>query len=84
MAAPCPSGNSMAALVLLRLNRMTLNKDFEYAAENSLKSIAANLSRAPTAFTQMLIALDYSLSPTKEIAIVSKNPLTLLLSKQRH
>ncbi|MEK6564194.1 MAG: thioredoxin domain-containing protein [Candidatus Omnitrophota bacterium] len=67
-----PSGNSMAALVLLRLNRMTLNKDFEYAAENSLKSIAANLSRAPTAFTQMLIALDYSLSPTKEIAIVSK------------
>jgi len=67
-----PSGNSMAVLVLLRLNRMTLDKDFENAAQNSLKSITATLLRAPTAFTQMLIALDYSLSPTKEIVVVSK------------
>lgn len=68
-----PSGNSIAALVFLRLNRITLKKDFEIAVEHSLSLVSGNLLRTPTAHTQMLIALDYSRSPTKEIVVVAKD-----------
>ncbi len=71
--AALPSGNSLAALALLRLSRITLKDDFALAARNSLSSISGRLSSAPTAYTQMLNALDYSLSPAKEIVVVSKD-----------
>ena len=68
-----PSGNSLATLVLLRLNRITLRKDFENAAQNSLQSVFGRMTVSPTAYTQMLTALDYALSPTKEIVVVSQD-----------
>ena len=68
-----PSGNSISTLVFLRLNRITMKKDFEDAAQNSIRSISGQLINSPTAYTQMLIALDYSFSPTKEIVVVSQD-----------
>jgi len=68
-----PSGNSIAALVLLRLNRITLKKDFEIAAGQLMNSVSGDLVRTPTAYTQMLIALDYYLAPTKEIVVAAKD-----------
>lgn len=68
-----PSGNSMAALALLRLRRITLKKDFEKAYSSSLNYISGRLIESPTAFTQLLLAIDIALSPTKEIVIVSKD-----------
>jgi len=68
-----PSGNSMAALTLLRLYHITLNKDFDKAYSTSLNYISSRLIKSPTAFTQLLLAIDTALSPTKEIVIVSKD-----------
>lgn len=58
-----PSGNSMAALDLLRINRVSFRKYFEIAAQKSIKSISGELANFPASYTQMLIALDYSLTP---------------------
>lgn len=71
--AALPSGNSLAALVLLRLSRITLKDVFANVAQNSLRSISGRLTSSPTAYTQMLIALDYSLAPAKEIVVVAKD-----------
>lgn len=68
-----PSGNSIAALVLLRLNRVTLKDNFALAARKSFSYISGRLSDSPAAYTQLLIALDFSLSPAKEIVVASKD-----------
>ena len=68
-----PSGNSMAALALLRLYRISLKKDFQRAYNDSLGNISSRLVEFPTAFPQLLIAIDTALTPAKEIVIVSKN-----------
>jgi len=65
-----PSGNSVAALCLLRLGRITMRRDLEAKAEKLLEFVAGILSHAPTGFTQLLIALDFAIGPGKEIVIV--------------
>jgi uncharacterized protein YyaL (SSP411 family) len=65
-----PSGNSMAAWALLRLGRMCGRSDFEKLAETTLEFLSSVLAQAPTAAGQALIALDFLLGPTREIAIV--------------
>ena len=65
-----PSANSIAALNLLRLARMTGNADFEKKARRTIDISVDQVSRSPQAFTQLLVALDYSLGPNFEIVIV--------------
>ncbi len=65
-----PSGNSMAAMALLRLARLTGRKDFQDRAERTLRLFANLLSAAPQAAAQMLIALDFHLGPVREFALV--------------
>jgi uncharacterized protein len=65
-----PSGNSVAALNLLRLSRITGNTDLEVKASLIGKTFSENIANAPSAFTQFLGALDFAIGPSQEIVIV--------------
>jgi uncharacterized protein YyaL (SSP411 family) len=66
---PTPSGNAMIAYVLLRLARIWGDDDFERRGVSVLRLVRDNVTRAPTAFGWMLVALDQHLAPHREIAI---------------
>ncbi|MCQ9207160.1 MAG: thioredoxin domain-containing protein [Omnitrophica bacterium] len=67
-----PSGNSIAALDLIRLGRLTMNTKFEAKAEALFKAFSDKIAQLPSAYTQTLIALDFALGPSKEIIIAGK------------
>ncbi len=67
-----PSGNSVAIYDLLRLGRLSMRQDYIDKAESALKSFMGTVSQNPSAYTQMLIALDFLLGPTKEIVIAGQ------------
>jgi len=64
-----PSGNSVATLNLLRLGKMTMQQEYEKKAEKAMESFGKTINRSPTAFSQLLIALDFTVGPTQEIVI---------------
>ena len=68
-----PSGNSMAALSLLRLARMTGDAVWEERARSVFRAFAGTVRSTPSAHTQMLSALDFALSPAREIVIASED-----------
>jgi uncharacterized protein YyaL (SSP411 family) len=65
-----PSGNSVAALNLLRLARMTGKMDLEKEVEGLLRVFSSTVTEAPMAFTQFLNFLDFYLGPSQEIVLV--------------
>jgi uncharacterized protein YyaL (SSP411 family) len=65
-----PSGNAMAALVLLRLAGLAVEPHYAELAQRSLGPMQPLLAKYPLGFAQWLIALDYALSHPREIAIV--------------
>jgi uncharacterized protein YyaL (SSP411 family) len=65
-----PSGNSVAALNLLRLARMTGKIDLEKEVEGLLRGFSSTVAEAPMAFTQFLNFLDFYLGPSQEIVLV--------------
>ncbi len=67
-ATPC--GNSVAAYALLRLGRLTGEDLWTQPPLAILKSMALPMSRYPSAFSNLLCALDFYLSGPREIAIV--------------
>ena len=67
-----PSGISTAALVLLKLARITNNQKFSALAEESLRNAGANMARYPLGFGHYLSALDFYLGPTQEVAIIGE------------
>jgi uncharacterized protein YyaL (SSP411 family) len=67
---PTPSGNSMLAYVLLRLSRIFGDDALEKQAVGIFRLARPLVERAPTAFGQMLCALDLWFSPPRELAIV--------------
>jgi uncharacterized protein YyaL (SSP411 family) len=64
-----PSGNSIAALNLLRLARLTANGNLERRADSLMRCFAPVVRAAPAGFAQLLIALDFALGPAREIVI---------------
>jgi len=64
-----PSGNSAAALVLLRLGRMTMKPEFEKRARSIFNAFSAQLAQFPAGYPQMMIAFDFALGPSQEIVI---------------
>ena len=80
---PTPSGNSAAALGLLRLARLSGNPRYERQALDVLKLYAPLAARQPLMFGQLLQAIDLYLSPSREVALVgpgvSADPLTRAL-----
>ncbi len=67
---PIPSGNSSAAMGLLRLAVLTGERRYEEQAEGVFRLFAKSAARHPEAFAHLLRALDFHLSPTKEVALV--------------
>jgi uncharacterized protein YyaL (SSP411 family) len=65
-----PSGNSVAAMALLKLGLLTQEQDYSRHAVTILRALRPAMSRYPSAFGYMLSALDFYLSEPKEIAIV--------------
>jgi uncharacterized protein YyaL (SSP411 family) len=65
-----PSGNSLAAMALLRLGRLLGRPDYVDAAQRTLAAAAGVMERAPTAAGQMLLALDHYLGPARELVLV--------------
>jgi len=68
-----PSGNSVATLSLLRVGRLTMNREMESWARSVLDTFSADIDRAPTAYPQMLIALDFAIGPSREIVIAGES-----------
>ena len=67
-----PSGNSVAALVLARLGRMTGQAGLEAAADGLLRAFSAELTEYPAAHSFFLAALDFMLGPGQEIVIAAE------------
>lgn len=65
-----PSGNSVAADVLLKLTKLTGDEKYERFAVTILRLVAKQISRYPQAFGRVLSALEFYLNPTKEIVIL--------------
>jgi uncharacterized protein len=64
-----PSGNSVAALALLKLAAITGRKPFRDAAEKTLRLFSERLQQLPQALPWMLMALDFSLEESRRIVI---------------
>jgi len=65
-----PSGNAMAATLLVRLGKLCGRSDYLEAARRTLGRCVGFMHLAPTAAGQMLLALDLLLGPTPEIVLV--------------
>ena len=64
-----PSGNSVAAMNLLRLAELTGREDFRKAAERTMAAFGSRLAHAPVALPQLLCGCERILSGTREIVI---------------
>jgi uncharacterized protein len=65
-----PSGNSVAADVLLKLGRYFGSEGFGDRAEQVLRMAAGQARRHPQGFGRALAAIEFALSPSREIVIV--------------
>jgi uncharacterized protein len=65
-----PSGNALAASVLLRLGKLLGRTEYLDAAAATLAAAIPILERAPMAAGQMLLALDRYLGPSHELVLV--------------
>ena len=71
-----PSGNGMAASVLLRLAGLAVEPRYLELAQAALGPMQPLLARHPLGFGQWLIALDYALAHPREVAIVGEADAT--------
>ncbi|HEX3281746.1 MAG TPA: thioredoxin domain-containing protein [Pyrinomonadaceae bacterium] len=79
-----PSGNSIAAEVLLRLAALTTNQDYQRRAVTILRLTANGVLRYPSGFGRVLCALDFHLDTPKEIALIgaADSPQTISLARE--
>jgi uncharacterized protein YyaL (SSP411 family) len=67
-----PSGNAMAALVLLRLAAWTGVARYRTAADTAIRTVTPFVTRYPTGFGQWLSGIDLSLADAVEVAVVGE------------
>lgn len=65
-----PTGNSVAALTLLRLSALTGDDRLREEGEATLRAFGVLLSGHPAALGEMLLAVDFALGPVRELALV--------------
>jgi uncharacterized protein YyaL (SSP411 family) len=65
-----PTGNSVAALTLLRLEAITGEARYREEAEALLRSFGSLLAGAPAALGELLLAADFLLSDPREVVLV--------------
>ncbi|MGZ8446689.1 MAG: thioredoxin domain-containing protein, partial [Candidatus Deferrimicrobiaceae bacterium] len=66
-----PSGNSVAALNLLRLHEFTTEDGYRRRAEMTFRFMAETLRSNPLALSEMLLAVDFYLDAPKQILLVA-------------
>jgi len=71
-----PSGNSVAALNLLKLSRITGDTNLSDIAQELFSAFAVSVSTHPSAHSFLLTALQFALWSSREIVIVGKENLT--------
>jgi len=81
-----PSGNSVTALNLLRIGRITGRAELEEKAAEVMKAFSLDVQRNPSAYTQLMHALDFAAGPSLEIVVAGdlKDPQTHTLLKALH
>jgi hypothetical protein len=81
-----PSGNSVAALALLKLGKISGQERFAGAAEKTLRFYSHRLGQSPQALPCMLQALDYFLGEPRRIVIAGdpQSPATRALVQAVH
>ncbi len=67
-----PSGNSVAALNLLRLGRISGEPGYEEAAAALLRAFSRQVNLAPSAHSQLLCAVDFTVGPAYEVVIAGE------------
>ena len=67
-----PSGNSVATLSLLRVGRLTMNREIEGRARSTLDTFSVDIDKFPAGYPQMLMALDFAIGPSREIVIAGE------------
>jgi uncharacterized protein len=67
-----PSGNSMAALALLKISRLTGREDWRSKAEQTMRLAMPLMRRAPLASGQMLLVLDMATRSSTELVIATE------------
>lgn len=67
-----PSGNSVAALNNLRLGKITGRAELADITEKIAAAFSGELAQVPSAYTQMLSALDFYLGPAAEVVIAGQ------------
>jgi len=68
--AVTPSGNSVAAMNLIRFYEFTGEARFAEKAEKIFRAFWDRVEQDPAAHTHLLCALDYYLSPRREVVVV--------------
>jgi len=68
-----PSGNSVAMLNLLRLGRITANADLETKAAMIGRAFSGEVKQAPSAHTQLMMAVDFGVGPSYEVVIAGNS-----------
>jgi uncharacterized protein YyaL (SSP411 family) len=81
-----PAASSIAALNLLRLGQLRVDKKLDERARKTINAFAPTLSHFASAMPQMLVALDYSLAKPRQIVIAGRidNEQTKALLKEVH
>jgi hypothetical protein len=67
-----PSGNSVAADVLLKLAKFFGEEKYERFATTVLRLVATQIQRYPQGFGRALSALEFHLAETREIAVIGE------------
>jgi len=68
-----PTGNSIAAMNLLRLAEMTDNQEWKREAERIFDSVAQTLERRPLVMPQMAAALEFSSSKPLQVVLATRH-----------
>jgi uncharacterized protein YyaL (SSP411 family) len=83
-----PSGNSVAALNLLRIGRITASTDLEQKAAQIGAAFSQQVTRAPVGNTQLMSAVSFSVGPTYEVVVAgdpnSDDTKAMLTALQRN
>ena len=67
-----PSGNSVGAYVLLVVGRLTMDERLVRAGERTIGHFSGHLSRMPTGFPFLMLALDLAVGPAREIVLAGE------------
>jgi uncharacterized protein YyaL (SSP411 family) len=78
-----PSGNSVAALNLLRLHAFTTDPIHLQRASLLLSAFHDTLTSRPSDMAELLLAVDFATQPTREVVVVSGDGLDALLAPLR-